>query len=70
MQCALFEDDLYTYRIFCTNLKAKAHKVIVQHDKRADVKNLIGESKSEDLDAISSAKSKNSYVFLQIVLIV
>jgi len=28
VQCELFEDDQYTYRIFCTNLRGKPHKVI------------------------------------------
>ena len=27
-QCVLFEDDKYTYRIFCTSLAGAAHKVI------------------------------------------
>jgi len=58
-QCVLFEDDKYTHRIFCTNLAGKAHQVIAEYDKRADVENLVGEAKREGLDMIPSAKFKN-----------
>lgn len=68
-QWELFEDDRYIYRIFCTSLSGKAHKVIVQYDKRADVENLVGESKREGLDAIPSAKFKNNYAYFQIVML-
>ena len=68
-QCVLFEDDKYTYRIFCTNLAAKAHQVCAQYDKRADVENLVGEAKREGLDMIPSTKFKNNYAFLQIVML-
>jgi len=56
IQYELFEDNIYTYRIFCTSLKGKPHKVIAEYDKRADVENLVGESKREGLAAIPSAK--------------
>lgn len=69
VQCELFEDDRYTYRIFCTDLIGKAHHVIAQYDKRADVENLVGEAKREGLDAIPSAKFKNNYAFFQIVML-
>ncbi len=69
VQCKLFEDDCYMYRIFCTNLGGKAHKVIAEYDKRADVENLIGEAKREGLDAIPSAKFKNNYAFFQMVML-
>jgi hypothetical protein len=69
LQCELFEDDRYTYRIFCTSLSGKPHKVIVQYDKRADVENLVGESKREGLEAIPSAKFKNNYAYFQIVML-
>jgi hypothetical protein len=68
-QCVLFEDDKYTYRIFCTSLAGKAHQVIAQYDKRADVENLVGEAKREGLDMIPSAKFKNNYAFFQIVML-
>jgi hypothetical protein len=68
-QQVLFEDDKYTYRIFCTNLAAKAHHVIAAYDKRADVENLIGEAKREGLDMIPSAKFKSNYAFFQIVML-
>jgi hypothetical protein len=68
-QCELFEDDRYTYRIFCTSLSGKPHKVIAQYDKRADVENLVGESKREGLEAVPSAKFKNNYAYFQIVML-
>ena len=69
VQLPLFENDLYMYRIFCTSLKGKAHKVIAKYDKRADVENLIGEAKREGLDAIPSAKFKNNYAWFQLVML-
>ena len=69
VQCELFEDDRYIYRIFCTSLTGKAHKVIAKYDKRADVENLVGEAKREGLDAIPSGKFKNNYAFFQIVML-
>lgn len=68
-QQELFEEDQYTYRIFCTNLNGKAHTVIDIYDKRADVENLIGEAKQEGLEAIPSGKFKNNYAFFQIVML-
>ncbi len=68
LQKELFEEDRYDYRIFCTNLRGKPHKIIAQYDKRADAENLIGEAKREGLDAIPSAKFKNNYAYFQIVL--
>jgi hypothetical protein len=68
-QSVLFEDDKYTYRIFCTNLAGPAHHVIAEYDKRADVENLVGEAKREGLDMIPSAKFKNNYAFFQIVML-
>jgi len=69
VQCELFEDDRYKYRIFCTDLGQKAHEVIAQYDKRADVENLVGESKREGLDAIPSSRFKNNYAYFQIVML-
>lgn len=69
LQYELFEDDQYTYRIFCTSLEGKPHKVIAEYDKRADVENLIGEVKREGLDAIPSAKFKNNYAYFQIFML-
>jgi hypothetical protein len=68
-QGVLFEDDKYTYRIFCTNLAGPAHQVIAQYDKRADVENLVGEAKREGLDMIPSTKFKNNYAYFQIVML-
>jgi len=69
LQCELFEDDRYTYRIFCASLRGKPHKVIAEYDKRADVENLVGEAKREGLDAIPSAKFINNYAYFQIVML-
>ena len=69
IQGELFEDGKYTHRIFCTNLTGKAHKVIAIYDKRADVENLVGESKREGLDAIPSSKFINNYAYFQIVML-
>jgi hypothetical protein len=69
IQCMLFEDDNYTYRIFCTDLAGKAHEVISEYDQRADVENLVGEAKREGLEMIPSAKFKNNYAFFQIVML-
>ena len=69
VQCTLFEDDNYTYRIFCTSLSGPAHEVVGQYDKRADVENLVGEAKREGLEAIPSAKFKNNYAFFQLVML-
>ena len=69
IQCELFEDDRYTYRIFCTNIGRKPHEIIKEYDKRADVENLVGEAKREGLDAIPSGKFKNNYAFFQIVML-
>ena len=68
-QCMLFEDDNYTYRVFCTCLAGPAHQVITEYDKRADVENLVGEAKHEGLDMLPSAKFKNNYAFFQIVML-
>jgi len=68
-QCLLFQDDNYTYRIFCTSLAGKAHEVIAQYDNRADVENLVGEAKREGLDMIPSAKFKTNYAFFQVVML-
>jgi hypothetical protein len=69
VQYELFEDDRYTYRIFCTSLRGKPHKIIALYDKRADVENLVGEAKREGLDAIPSGKFKNNYAYFQIVML-
>jgi Transposase DDE domain group 1 len=69
LQCRLFEEDRYKYRIFCTNLNGPAHKIIDEYDIRADVENLVGEAKREGLAAIPSSKFKNNYAFFQLVML-
>jgi hypothetical protein len=68
-QQPLFDEDRFTYRIFCTNLHISAHKAIAIYDRRADVENLIGEVKREGLDAIPSAKFNTNAAFFQLVLL-
>ena len=68
-QQSLFDEDRFTYRIFCTNLHTSAHKAIAIYDRRADVENLIGEVKREGLDAIPSAKFNTNAAFFQLVLL-
>ncbi len=65
----MFEDERYSYRIFCTSLAGPAHQIISEYDKRADVENLVGEAKREGLDMIPSAKFKTNYAFFQIVML-
>jgi hypothetical protein len=57
------------HNIFCTDFSGKAHKVIAEYDKRADVENLVGEAKREGLEMIPSAKFKNNYAFFQVVML-
>jgi hypothetical protein len=68
-QQPLFDEERFTYRVFCTNLKPPAHKAIGIYDRRADVENLIGEVKREGLDAIPSAKFNTNSAFFQLVLL-
>ncbi len=68
-QIELFEEDNFKYRIFVTNLKGAAHKVIREYDFRADCENLVGESKREGLAAIPSKKFKNNKAFFQLVML-
>jgi hypothetical protein len=69
IQCMLFEEDRYKYRIFCTSLNGPAHKVIDEYDIRADVENLVGEAKREGLTAIPSNKFKKNSAFFQLVML-
>lgn len=69
VQQPLFDEDRFTYRVFCTNRHTPAHKAIAVYDRRADVENLIGEVKREGLDAIPSAKFNTNAAFFQLVLL-
>lgn len=69
IQCNLFKEDRYKYRIFCTNLNGPAYKIVDEYDIRADVENLVGEAKREGLAAIPSSKFKNNYAFFQLVML-
>lgn len=69
VQIELLEDTRFKYRIFVTNLRKRAHQVILEYDKRADAENLIGEAKREGLDSIPSRKFANNYAYFQIVML-
>ncbi len=68
-QLPLFEEDLYVYRVFVTNLSRKPHNVIVEYDKRADVENLVGEAQREGILAIPSKKFQSNHAYFQIVML-
>ena len=69
VQCELFEDDRYKYRIFVTSLSAKAHQVVEEYDGRAGAEPLIGEAKREGLAAIPSKKFQSNHAYFQIVML-
>jgi hypothetical protein len=65
----LFDDADYKYRIFVTDLKGSAHRVIAIYDKRAGAENLIGEAKREGLCAIPSKMFHTNMAFFQMVML-
>lgn len=65
----LFEDADYKYRLFVTDLKGSAYRVIDIYDKRAGAENLIGEAKREGLCAIPSKMFQANMAFFQMVLL-
>jgi len=69
VQCELFEDDRYKYRIFVTSLMSKAHQVVEEYDGRAEAEPLIGEAKREGLAAIPSKKFQSNHAYFQIVML-
>ena len=69
IQCELFEDDRYKYRIFVTSLRSKAHQVVEEYDGRAGAETLIGEAKREGLAAIPSKKFQSNQAYFQIVML-
>ena len=68
-QTEMFEDADYKYRIFVTDLKGSAHRVIDIYDKRAGAENLIGEAKREGLCAIPSKMFHTNMTFFQMVML-
>ena len=68
-QLTLFEEDLYVYRVFVTNLSRRPHNVIAEYDKRADVENLVGEAQREGILAIPSKKFQSNHAYFQIVML-
>jgi hypothetical protein len=70
VQTDMFEDIAYRYRVFVTDLKRNAEKVVQEYDGRAGIESLIEESKNQ----IAFAKIPgNSFVananFLQLVVL-
>jgi hypothetical protein len=46
-QTDMFEDTSYKYRVFVTDLRSRAEKIVEEYDGRATVENLIEESKNQ-----------------------
>jgi hypothetical protein len=68
-QADFFEDADYEYRIFVTDLKAAAHRVVDEYDGRAGAEPLIGEARREGLCAIPSKMFDANMVFFQLVML-
>jgi hypothetical protein len=68
-QTELLNEPVYKYRIFVTDLKGSAHRVIDIYDKRAGAENLIGEAKREGLCAIPSKMFHTNMAFFQMVML-
>lgn len=69
VQCELFKDDRYKYRILVTSLTIQPHKVVRKYDGRAGAENLIGEAKREGLAAIPSKKFQSNKAYFQMVML-
>jgi hypothetical protein len=69
VQCELFEDDRYKYRIFVTSLTKRPHQVVEEYDGRAGAETLIGEAKREGLAAIPSKRFQSNHAYFQIVML-
>lgn len=68
-QSELLNEPVYKYRVFVTDLKGSAHRVIDVYDKRAGAENLIGEAKREGLCAIPSKLFATNMAFFQMVML-
>jgi len=68
-QLLLIEEEAYTYRVFVTNLRGKAHHGIAEYDQRADVENCIGEAQREGILAIPSKRFQSNHAYFQMVLL-
>jgi hypothetical protein len=69
-QTDMFEDTAYKYRVFVTNLKRKAEKVVLEYDGRANIESLIEESKNQIAFAkIPGDNFAANANFLQLVLL-
>jgi hypothetical protein len=70
IQTDMFEDTSYKYRVFVTDLKGKAHKVVSEYDGRAVIESLIEESKNQVAFAKIPGKSFDANsIFLQLVML-
>ncbi len=68
-QTELLDEPGYKYRLFVTDLKGSAHRVIDIYDNRAGTENLIGEAKREGLCAIPSKMFATNMAFFQMVML-
>ena len=69
-QTDMFEDISYKYRVFVTDLRRKAHKIVIEYDGRANIESLIEESKNQIAMAKIPGKSfAANAVFMQAVML-
>jgi hypothetical protein len=68
-QLEIFDEDEYTYRVFATDMKWKAHAVVVHYDKRATVEAAIKEAQQEGILAIPSKRFLSNHAYFQIVML-
>jgi hypothetical protein len=70
LQTDMFEDASYKYRVFVTDLRRKAEKVVLEYDGRANVESLIEESKNQiALAKIPGKRFATNASFLQVVML-
>jgi len=66
----MFEDTSYKYRVFVTDLRRKAEKIVFEYDGRANIESLIEESKNQIAMAkIPGKRFAANASFLQVVML-
>jgi len=70
IQTDMFEDTSYKYRVFVTDLRRKAEKIVFEYDGRANIESLIEESKNQIAMAkIPGKRFAANASFLQVVML-
>lgn len=70
IQTDMFEDTSYKYRVFVTDLRRKAEKIVLAYDGRANIESLIEESKNQIAMAkIPGKRFAANASFLQVVML-